>query len=141
MGFRSAASSQLGFASEPPGHSRGRWPGGTLRSCSSSVTEEFCHLELPAHDMEASAAFYERVFGWHVRRDRPAFRFGDSTGEVSRHWVQHRASSEPGLLVYLMVADVAAAIERVVSEGWRWCSPSAGTPGRSPLGSATRAAT
>ena len=29
---------------------------------------KICHVELPAVDLEVSASFYERVFGWRPRR-------------------------------------------------------------------------
>jgi uncharacterized protein len=79
---------------------------------------KICHLELPATDVAASAAFYERVFGWHVRRrDNGAVTFDDPTREVSGHWVPGRAPADPGLLVYLWVDDLTAAIEAVEAAG------------------------
>ncbi len=90
---------------------------------------KICHIELPATDPRAAAAFYERVFGWNVRRDGRALVFDDATAEVSGHWVPHRRLSEPGLLFYLWVDDVAAAIERVVDEGCQLLQPIGGDPG------------
>lgn len=47
---------------------------------------KICHLELPAADAEASAAFYERVFGWRGLRVRAAYRrrSGGGHGAVPR---------------------------------------------------------
>jgi len=39
-------------------------------------TGKICYLEIPALDIQVSAAFYERVFGWNIRfrdTDRPSF--------------------------------------------------------------------
>lgn len=90
---------------------------------------KICHLELPATDADASAAFYERVFGWHVRRrEGRAVTFDDPTREVSGHWVD-RAPVEPGLLVYLWVDDLGAAIEQVVAAGCPIVQRPGGDPG------------
>ncbi|MDQ2748007.1 MAG: VOC family protein, partial [Actinomycetota bacterium] len=90
---------------------------------------KICHLELPAADAQASATFYERVFGWKIRRDGAALVFDDPTEEVSGHWVAHRRSTEPGPLFYIWVDDVKAAIERVMAEGCELVQPIGGDPG------------
>lgn len=90
---------------------------------------KICHIELPATDPRAAAAFYERVFGWKVRRDGGALIFDDPTEEVSGHWVPHRPPSEPGVLFYVWGDDVAAAIERVLAEGCELVQPIGGDPG------------
>ncbi len=69
------------------------------------------------------------MFGGRVRRDGPALVFDDPTEEVSGHWVPRRAASEPGLLFYIWVDDVAAAIECVVAEGCELVQPIGGDPG------------
>jgi uncharacterized protein len=80
---------------------------------------KLCYLEIPATDIAASAEFYRRVFGWNVRqRGDGATAFDDTTGEVSGSWVLNRTPArDPGLLVYVMVDDVAAAIEDVRAAG------------------------
>jgi uncharacterized protein len=67
-----------------------------------------CYIEIPAVDIHQSAAFYANVFGWRIRqRGNGHVAFDDTTGEVSGTWVIGRkASSEPGLLFYIMVASV-----------------------------------
>lgn len=89
---------------------------------------KICHIELPATDPRAATAFYERVFGWKVRRDGGALIFDDPTEEVSGHWVPHRPPSEPGVLFYVWGDDVAAAIE-VLAEGCELVQPIGGDPG------------
>jgi uncharacterized protein len=80
---------------------------------------KICYIEMPAIDIARSADFYTSVFGWRTRqRGDGHTAFDDATGEVSGTWVLGRpASSEPGLLVYIMVDSVAATIETVIAHG------------------------
>lgn len=84
-----------------------------------------CYIEMPAADVRRSADFYTKVFGWRVRtRGDGSTAFDDTTGEVSGTWVVGRpASSAPGLLVYIMVDDVAATIDDVVAQGGALVQP------------------
>jgi predicted enzyme related to lactoylglutathione lyase len=80
---------------------------------------KICYLEIPATDVERSAAFYERVFGWQARlRGDGSTAFDDSVGEVSGAWVTGRPPSPtPGLLIYVMVDSVAETVAKVVASG------------------------
>lgn len=82
-------------------------------------TGKICYLELPATDIARSADFYERTFGWQVRRRGDgAVAFDDTVNAVSGTWVLGRPpASEPGLLVYIMVADAAAVVDAVAAAG------------------------
>jgi predicted enzyme related to lactoylglutathione lyase len=84
-----------------------------------------CYIEMPAVDIQGSADFYAKVFGWHVRRRGDgSTAFDDTTGEVSGTWVAGRPpSSQPGLLVYIMVDNVAAIIDAVVAHGGQLVQP------------------
>ena len=49
-----------------------------------SVNGKVCYIEIPALDVDRSAAFYREVFGWNVRqRGDGQTAFDDTTGEVS----------------------------------------------------------
>lgn len=80
---------------------------------------KICYLEMPARDIERSADFYKRVFGWNVRkRGDGSTAFDDAVGEVSGAWVLDRpATSKPGLLFYIMVDSVVATVETVIANG------------------------
>ena len=80
---------------------------------------KICYIEIPAIDIARSAAFYANVFGWGIRRRGDgATAFDDTVGEVSGTWVLGRPpSTAPGLLFYVMVDSVAAAVEAVVANG------------------------
>jgi predicted enzyme related to lactoylglutathione lyase len=77
------------------------------------------YLEIPAVDVEQSAAFYEAVFGWHVRRrDAGQASFDDPGGGLIGRWVTCRVvSREPGLLPYIYVDRIDAVVEQVVTRG------------------------
>jgi predicted enzyme related to lactoylglutathione lyase len=80
---------------------------------------KICYLELPAREIERSAAFYSGVFGWETRRRGDgATAFDDATGEVSGAFVTGRsAAPAPGLLVYIMVEDAAATCRAIEAHG------------------------
>jgi predicted enzyme related to lactoylglutathione lyase len=69
------------------------------------------YIEIPALDIERSADFYAQVFGWKLgKRADGSTSFDDPTGEVRGTWVVGRsATSAPGLLIYIMVDDIATA--------------------------------
>jgi predicted enzyme related to lactoylglutathione lyase len=84
-----------------------------------------CYIELPASDVNVSAAFYRTVFGWGIRqRGDGHLAFDDAVGEVSGSWVVgRRAAAEPGLLVYIMVDSVAATLDAVLANGGEVAQP------------------
>jgi len=86
---------------------------------------KICYLEIPALDIETSSRFYTTVFGWQTRtRGDGAIAFDDAVGEISGTWVRGRKPmTEVGLLFYIMVDDVAAAIESVVANGGKLVQP------------------
>jgi uncharacterized protein len=88
-------------------------------------TGKICYVEIPATDIRQSAEFYERAFGWQIRQ-RPdgSTAFDDTVNEVSGAWVLgRRPAAEPGLIVYIMVASAAAAVEALVSAGGEIVQP------------------
>jgi predicted enzyme related to lactoylglutathione lyase len=90
-----------------------------------SVHGKICYLEIPTTDIARSVAFYQAVFGWKVRRRGDgATAFDDAIGEVSGSWVTGRpTSSTPGLLLYIMVNDIASTIDSVVVNRGRIVQP------------------
>ena len=84
-----------------------------------------CYIEMPAVDIQRSADFYAKVFGWSIRRRGDgSTAFDDTTGEVSGTWVVARPpASQPGLLVYIMVDSVAATCDAIVGHGGEIVQP------------------
>lgn len=77
------------------------------------------YLHIPAVDARASAEFYETVFRWEVGgkdTDRPSF--SDGSGHVAGAWMtDQQVSATPGLLPYIYVDNVRAAVERIAANG------------------------
>jgi predicted enzyme related to lactoylglutathione lyase len=65
------------------------------------------------------------VFGWKLgKRGDGSTSFDDPTGEVRGTWVVGRAAtSAPGLLVYIMVDNIAEALDAVVRYGGEALQP------------------
>src|SRR5438067_10178952 len=81
---------------------------------------KICYIEMPATDIARSSAFYEKLFGWKMRkRGDGAVAFDDATGQVSGSFVLGRqpSSGKPGLLVYIMMDSVAATLDAIVANG------------------------
>lgn len=78
-----------------------------------------CYLEIPAVDVQQSAAFYEKVFGWNIRhRDSGYPSFDDATADVSGAWVTGRdIAREPGLLPYIWVDSIDAILTEAAAHG------------------------
>ena len=89
---------------------------------------KICYIEIPSSDIARSADFYSRVFGWKIRkRGDGSTAFDDTTGQVSGTWVLGRPpGTTPGLLAYIMVDSVAAAVELVIANGGRIVQPIGG---------------
>ena len=84
-----------------------------------------CYIEIPALDINRSAAFYKEIFGWRIRQRKDGhLAFDDTVGQVSGTWVVgRRAATEPGLLIYIMVDRVAATVDAVIANGGKIVQP------------------
>ena len=86
---------------------------------------KICYIEIPATDIQRSAEFYQKVFGWKIRqRGDGHTAFDDATGQVSGTWVLRRPPMrEAGLLIYIMVDSVAKTVDAVVAQGGEIAQP------------------
>jgi len=86
---------------------------------------KICYIEIPAVDIRRSADFYEKVFGWNIRkRNDGSTAFDDGVGQVSGSWVLGRPPmTVPGLMIYVMVDSVAATIDAVLANGGELVQP------------------
>jgi uncharacterized protein len=77
------------------------------------------YLEIPALEPRKSADFYEQVFRWRIdRRARENFRFSDPKGFLIGRWTMtDRASAAAGLLPFIYVESIDAALETVAASG------------------------
>ena len=89
------------------------------------VAGKICYIEMPATDIARSADFYKSVFGWNIRkRGDGSTSFDDTVGQVSGAFVLGRPPmSQVGLLIYIYVDSVAAAIDKVVAQGCEIVQP------------------
>ena len=80
---------------------------------------KICYVEIPAIDINSSAAFYTEVFGWRTRkRGDGRLAFDDGINEVSGTWVTGRKShSEAGFILSIMVDGVAETIKKITDRG------------------------
>jgi uncharacterized protein len=80
---------------------------------------KIAYVQIPADDVDRSVEFYEAIFGWSIRR-----RSDGEIAFVSGTWVTDRApSSEPGLLLYVMVESVEQSLEKIVDAGGAIVTP------------------
>ena len=92
---------------------------------------KICYLEIPATDVARSADFYNKIFGWEIRkRGDGATAFDYAVGEVSGAFVVGRPpASVPGLMVYIWVENAAATVKTIVANGGEIVQPIGGDPG------------
>jgi predicted enzyme related to lactoylglutathione lyase len=97
----------------------------TSPSSSNYRTGKICYIEMPAIDIAQSAQFYQQVFGWNVRqRDDGSTAFDDTVGGVSGTWVTGRPpAANPGMIVHIMVANVATTIDAISAAGGQIVQP------------------
>ena len=85
-----------------------------------NINGKICYIEIPADDVERSAEFYRKSFGWNIRRggDGDRCAFDDTTGEVSGAWVVDRPPMvQPGPLIYILVDNIDEAVQIVTANG------------------------
>jgi predicted enzyme related to lactoylglutathione lyase len=90
-----------------------------------------CYVDLPAADVEQSSSFYAQLFGWTLRRRHDgAVSFDDGVGEVSGTWTLGRPpESNPSVLLYIWVDDIAMTLDLVVRYGGQVVQPIGADPG------------
>jgi len=83
------------------------------------------YIQIPAVNVRESAEFYARAFGWVVRSGNDHhLSFTDATGDMIGAWVTGRAPSrEPGVLPYIYVHGIDAAIARIMQAGGAVVTP------------------
>lgn len=88
-------------------------------------TGKICYIEIPAIDVAESAQFYQQVFGWHTRQcSDGSTAFDDTVGGVSGTWVLGRPpSTDPSMIVFIMVGSLATTIEAIIAAGGEIVQP------------------
>jgi predicted enzyme related to lactoylglutathione lyase len=86
---------------------------------------KICYIEIPATNVDAAADFYQKVFGWHVRkRGDGSVAFDDAVNEVSGTWVTGRKpATQQGVLVHIMVDNIESTIKAIENNGGKIVRP------------------
>jgi len=97
------------------------------------VTHTFDWIEIRTHDIEATAAFYEALFGWRITDKQTADGLDvwilDTGGEprvenLRRGGIWLRPEGERlGFVVYVLVDDIEATLEHVIKLGGEVVGP------------------
>ena len=89
-----------------------------------SKNGKICYLEIPTADIPRSVKFYQKIFGWKTRKRGDGATAFDDGVEVSGAWVTGRPpSTSVGLLVYVMVDNVAKTSDAITKNGGRIVQP------------------
>jgi len=78
------------------------------------------YIQIPATDVRVSGDFYARVFGWEVGpgQGNDHLSFSDTTRGMIGAWMTNRVSSrDSGVLPYIYVHGIDAAVERIKARG------------------------
>jgi len=80
---------------------------------------KICYIMMASEDVEKSAAFYQKVFGWNVRRRGDgSLAFDDGVGEVSGTWMKGLNPYDgSAMVVYIMVDDMEKALALITENG------------------------
>jgi predicted enzyme related to lactoylglutathione lyase len=78
------------------------------------------YLQLPALDVEASAAFYQTVFGWSVEPGQPGF---EAPGLIGQWTTERPPATGSGPLLWICAGDMSQTLQRVQSHGGRVHGP------------------
>ena len=80
---------------------------------------KICYIIMPAEDIEASAEFYKKIFGWNVRQDNHGnASFDDTVGQVSGMWLTGlKPHTDSDLRIHIMVADIAKTVDLIAANG------------------------
>jgi uncharacterized protein len=80
---------------------------------------KICYIELPSRNIDESSSFYNKVFGWEIRKDGEGnVSFDDAVNEVSGTWRPDRKPfTELGILVHIMVFDIYTTVREIIANG------------------------
>jgi uncharacterized protein len=82
------------------------------------VASPFCHIVVPAPDLEKAKAFYQRVFGWRVHANVPGSKYWFfESGNVGGAFNGNTRPAAGSVVLVLRVDDMEAAITRIREHG------------------------
>ena len=79
---------------------------------------DICYLEIPAPDLKKAVAFYSRVFNWKIDISSMGGDYGMfKTGEIWGGFDPKKQPSDKGIVLYISVKDIPAALKEITSAG------------------------
>jgi len=90
------------------------------------------HVELYSEDINASEAFYTKLFGWTTKRwgDMSEYLlFMDSSGKLGGGFARMKNAGAGGTIVYLYIADIEGKLAEVEQHGGRTLEGKTPIPG------------
>ena len=78
------------------------------------------YLQLPARDLDASAAFYMKVFGWSIDTDQGGF---EAPGMIGQLTTDLSPAAAAGAIVWIWVDNLAAAQQQAEASGGKVQGP------------------
>ena len=80
----------------------------------------FCHIVIPAPDLEKAKAFYQQVFGWKVQANVPGPKYWFfESGNVGGAFNGNKKPAVGSVVLVLRVEDIDAAISKIRENGGR----------------------
>lgn len=78
----------------------------------------FCHISIPASDLEKAKTFYESVFGWTVKVNIPGPKYWFfESGNVGGAFSGNGVPTADSVMLFLQVEDMQTTIERIMEYG------------------------
>jgi predicted enzyme related to lactoylglutathione lyase len=84
-----------------------------------------CHIEIPAKDFEKAKKFYGDLFNWEFTeiKEWNYLLFKAPDGIAGGFDKRYEISAKPGIVLYIEVADIDAAINKAESLGGKCIKP------------------
>jgi predicted enzyme related to lactoylglutathione lyase len=84
------------------------------------VHGQVCYLQVPTTDLAASAGFYAAVLGWRTDSEEAGF---EAPGVIGQFVTDRAAAPDSGVLVWVAVDEVQAALAAATANGGRLLDP------------------
>jgi len=78
----------------------------------------FCHIVIPAPDLEKAMSFYQTIFGWRVQSNVPGQKYWFfESGNVSGAFSGNKKPGVGSVVLVIQVEDMPSTLERIVELG------------------------
>src|SRR5215471_14825403 len=78
----------------------------------------FCHIVIPAPDLEKAKSFYEQIFGWRVEAHKPGAKYWFfESGNVGGGFDGNSVPAARSVVLVMRVDDMQTTLRRIVELG------------------------